>query len=379
MGARAASIRGGLSDLITVTDAGAQALGHLGQQFVSSGVTQRVVDDLETVQVDKQQAAQMALAPGMFQGPLGTPQQLPPVRQPGEEIEIRQVADLVLGRAAVGHVLHHAGITAAAIAASARARTVRLGLQVDDTAPPIGQFDGHVCGQHRTVGLQGTQHAQHGVPVDPRHHADQAPQPDGDARVQPDHQAGFWGEIKPALPAFRYRVPVEAAHARQVQCARQAGAAAQQLLPRAGGPQQVPQAPFEQAPLRCLHEKVVGARAVGPVDRLFVVQAGEHQHRYMLQSGQGPQALASLKAVQVRHQGVQHHDIRYRGVQVPQSSTARGKLGDHEAATPQRHGCHHEVHLVIVDEQHRGCSLGERVFRRGGCGFHRKHVMGLRA
>ena len=136
-----------LHHLVGVAHAGAQAARHFHQQFVAGGVAERVVDDLEAVQVDQQQRALVAQAARVFERALGAPDQLAAVGQAGQRVEVGQVADLVLGHAAVGHVLHDAGV-ADAVAVFVE---LGLGLDVDDALAAVEQRHRHVGGQHRAV------------------------------------------------------------------------------------------------------------------------------------------------------------------------------------------------------------------------------------
>ena len=55
VGRAQAATRLAVQRLVAVADAGAQAPGHLDQQLVAGAVAERVVDDLEAVEVDQQQ------------------------------------------------------------------------------------------------------------------------------------------------------------------------------------------------------------------------------------------------------------------------------------------------------------------------------------
>jgi hypothetical protein len=93
-------------DLVAVAHAAAQAARHFHQQLVAGGVSERVVDVLEAVQVDQQQRGVVPQAAGLLQRALGAPDQLAPVGQARQRVEVGQVADAVLGHSAIGHVLH---------------------------------------------------------------------------------------------------------------------------------------------------------------------------------------------------------------------------------------------------------------------------------
>ena len=68
-----------LNPAIAAATSGAQAAPCLHQRLVAGAVAERVVDDLETVQVDEQQRELVPHAPCLFQRPLGAPDELAPV------------------------------------------------------------------------------------------------------------------------------------------------------------------------------------------------------------------------------------------------------------------------------------------------------------
>jgi hypothetical protein len=126
-----------------------------------------------------------------------------------------------------------------------------------------------------------------------------------------------------AAAARAAAAPVEAAHARQILRARQLGLAALELDARARRAQQVAQPPGQQAPLVGLDEEVGGAGLVGAGDRRLVVEAGQHQHRHVLEAGHGAQLGAGLEAVQPRHHRVQHDDVRRPSVSMASACSPR--------------------------------------------------------
>ena len=128
------------------------------------------------------------------------------------------------------------------------------------------------------------------------------------ARAEAEHAQAL-DESTSAPPLAAPAPPVEAAHARQVLRARQLGLAALELDARARGAQQVVQAAREQAPLGGLDEEVGGAGLVGAGDRRVVVEAGQHQHRHVLEAGHGAQPAAGLEAVEPGHHRVEHDDV----------------------------------------------------------------------
>jgi len=279
---------------------------------------------------------------------LGPPQQLAAVGQAGQCVEVRQVADLVLGDAPIGHVLDDAGV------ADHLPVLVELGLGLDVhdvvAAVPVGR-DRDVGGQHRAVLERAAQHAHEHAPVLRRHHAQQAAHRQALAVRQPEHAQRLGREREPALSA-----PLEAAHAGEVLRAGQLGLAALELQPRARGAQQVTQAAVEQAPLLRpllrLDEEVGRPRLVGARDRGVVVQAGEHQHRHMVAAGQGAQRAAGLEAVEAGHHRVEQDDVGQALGQRVQRALAAVGLAHDEAALAQRRCRDHQRHRIVVGQQH---------------------------
>jgi len=81
-----------------------QSLGHFLQQLVADLVPQRVVEDLEVVQVDEQQRPVLAGAGTFGERALQAVEQELAVGQVGQRIVESQVTDHVLGRLALGDV-----------------------------------------------------------------------------------------------------------------------------------------------------------------------------------------------------------------------------------------------------------------------------------
>lgn len=188
--------------------------------------------------------------------------------------------------------------------------------------------------------------------LDPGHGPHQTPQCDHTAGLQAQHWIDLRRQLQPSVPTPGHRVPVETAHAGQVQRSGQAGSTAGQLLPCTRCPEQVAQASLEQTPLRRLDEEVGGARTVGTADGFFVVQASKHQHGHVLHPRQASQALAGGKPIQAGYQGIQHHDVRYLAHQVLQRRRSAAALGHRKAAPPQCQRGHQEIDLIVIDKKH---------------------------
>jgi len=304
-----------------------QAPRHFHQQFVAGDMTERVVDDLEAVQVDQQQAHLMAQAPRVLERTFGAPHQLAPVGQAGERIEVGQMADLVLGQAPVGHVLDDAGV-ADQVAVLVE---LRLGLGVHDALAAVRQGNGDVGRQHRAVAHHIVQDVDEGAPVFGGQHAQHALEIELLPGLHAEHTQPLDREHRAAVVA----PPVEAAHAGKILRAGQLGLAALELLAGARGTQQVAQPPGQQAPLVGLDEEVGGADLVGAVDGGIVVQAGEHQHRHGLETRQVAHGAAGLEAVHAGHQGVEHHHVGQPVGQDLDGALAAGGFGDGKTPFPQ--------------------------------------------
>jgi hypothetical protein len=175
--------------------------------------------------------------------------------------------------------------------------------------------------------------------------------------------------------------PVEAAHARQVLRARQLALAAFELDPRLAGAQHVLQAAGEQAPLGGLDEEVGRTGLVGAGDRRVVVQPGQHQHRRVLVARHAAQRAAGVEAVEPGHQRVEHDDVGGTVAQHLEGALAAAGFAQLEALVAQGQRGEHQVHLVVVDEQH--FRLGRvtlwRVGKRCGRGGRSGHqAVGIR-
>jgi hypothetical protein len=56
--------------------------------------------------------------------------------------------------------------------------------------------------------------------------------------------------------------------------------------------------------------EVVGTAAVGALDRIGIVQAGEHHDRQIGASWEAAQAAAGFEAVYAGHDDIQQHQVR---------------------------------------------------------------------
>ncbi len=91
----------------------AQPLGDRAEQLVAAGMTERVVDLLELVEIDEQQRRELIGAVRQLEQAFDLVAEIDPVGQLGQFVEARQMADLGFGGAALGDVLHqHDGAAA---------------------------------------------------------------------------------------------------------------------------------------------------------------------------------------------------------------------------------------------------------------------------
>ena len=326
-------------------------------------VAERVVDDLEAVEVDQQQRHLVAEAARVLERALGAPDQLAPVRQAGQRVEVGQVADLVFGQAPVGHVLHDAGV-ADQVAVLVE---LGLGLDVDDALAAVEQRHRDVGGQHRAV-LQHLVQQRAAGRARPR----RAPCAAGCAavrllvRAEAEHaQALRARTARPAVrPLRQSKLPMRARS-----CARASlDLLRSSSMPRARGTQQVAQAPGQQAPLGGLDEEVGRAGLVGAGDRRVVVQAGQHQHRQRLEAGQARAARGRSRSRRARASA--RRARRCRAASRPAAASACSPLvglGDVEAALAQRHRGQQQVDLVVVDQQHLRRCAGRSSSRGWAC------------
>ena len=74
------------------------------EQLVAGRMAERVVDELEAVEVEVEQRDGLALAARAGERELEVLLQQRAVRQPGERVVVGEVGDLLLGRAALGQV-----------------------------------------------------------------------------------------------------------------------------------------------------------------------------------------------------------------------------------------------------------------------------------
>ena len=88
----------------------AQAVSHFLEQFVADLVTERVVDDLETVEVEKHHRDAALAARRLRQRMLQAVVEQRAVGQSGQYIVVRQVPDALLGLQALEHLILQFGI-----------------------------------------------------------------------------------------------------------------------------------------------------------------------------------------------------------------------------------------------------------------------------
>jgi hypothetical protein len=284
------------------------------------------------------------------------------------------MADAVLGETAVGDVLDDAGV------ADQVAVLVELGLgldvddalaAVDEARMDVGREDGAAV--HRAV-----RQLEEGLALVLGNHPQQGAKRRLVADAETEHAQALDRERRAVLAA----PPVEAAHARQVLRAGEARLAALELDPRPRRPQQVAEAPGQQAPLGRLDEEVGRAGLVGARDRGIVVEAGQHQHRQRLEARQRAQLATGLEAVEPGHDGVEDDDVGQPVGEDADRLLAARCLGDVEALVLQRDRGQQEGDLIVVDEEDAralGEIVGGRLDAQGHVGVPEVESMGVTA
>ena len=91
-------------DRVALADVLLDALGDLAEQLVADGVAQRVVDDLEAVEVEEEHGEPLVVAVRLGHGERQAVAEEEPVRQVGQRIVEGEVLDLLLGPLALGDV-----------------------------------------------------------------------------------------------------------------------------------------------------------------------------------------------------------------------------------------------------------------------------------
>ncbi len=92
-------------DRVLATAGLAQRCGHGEQQFVAGLVAERVVDLLESVEIDQDHRAALAVSAAGAKPPAKLGVEAAAVDQPGERIVVGEVLEFALEQAALGHVL----------------------------------------------------------------------------------------------------------------------------------------------------------------------------------------------------------------------------------------------------------------------------------
>jgi hypothetical protein len=103
-------------DTVTLAHTGLQARGGELQQLVADRVTERVVHALETVEIDEQHGHLALIAAGVQQRLLDAVAAQQAVRQAGQRIVLRQVADVLLGALSLADIAKEGDHRAIALA-----------------------------------------------------------------------------------------------------------------------------------------------------------------------------------------------------------------------------------------------------------------------
>ena len=110
----------------------AQPRGDRDQQLVADLVAEAVVDELEAVEVEEQDARQPAAAAQARERLLEAVEEQHAVGQPGERVVQRAVADRVLGRLALERVGEHVGQRLEEVDVARRRSRVRIAVHAED-------------------------------------------------------------------------------------------------------------------------------------------------------------------------------------------------------------------------------------------------------
>ena len=116
----------------------------------------------------------------------------------------------------------------------------------------------------------------------------------------------------------------------------------------------------ENRPVDRLGDEVVGARLVGPGDRVHVVHAGDHDHRHLGRVPVLANAPAYREAVDAGHVDVEQHQVRRRRRQQLERRFAVRGFANREAELDQRFLLQHAHDRIVVDDQQPGPQRGFR-------------------
>ena len=139
-----------------------------------------------------------------------------------------------------------------------------------------------------------------------------------------------------------------------------------QLALDAAVAQQEAGAVVEQRPVDRLGDEIGGAGLVGAVDRLGIVQPGDHQHGHMGAIGALARLHAGGEAVDPRHHRVQEDQLRLQLVDEVERLQAVAALVDGEPGRLQRLAHQQTMdEIVIGDDNHRRIRRSQTVVYRG--------------
>ena len=285
----------GARQAVALPDAAQQAVRHVLQQAVPDSVPQGVVHQLEAVQVEEEHREHPIVAVGEHQRLLQLLQEEAAVGEPGQGVVVGEQPDLLLGVLSFRDVLDGSGQA--------------------DRGPPLVQHRHQLRVQgalHRVLQEDPVVEAQGGAPGD---RVVQGVLHEGavqlvhrvEDRVAPLAPVGAADvvDLLGAADLAGGEIPLPGADVGEALGVRQPFPAFPQLLHGAGGAQHVAHPVAQDVPVDRLGDEVRGARLVGAVDGLQVVQAGHHEHRGVLSRGGAADRGADRKAVQPRHHDVQ--------------------------------------------------------------------------
>ena len=127
-----------------------------------------------------------------------------------------------------------------------------------------------------------------------------------------------------------------------------------QVLERLGGAEHVTHPVDLDGPVERLGGELRGARLVGAMDGLHVVQAGDHEDRGVGPGDGGADPAARFEAVHLRHHDVHHDDLGPARLEKLDGLPPGFGLLHQEPRVLQRVAGQNERGFVVIDDQDKG-------------------------